>query len=71
MDFYLACTHVLVRTMDADYFDLGKYKRVLRLASNPDKQEFRRVALITGGGAALVGILGTIIFILMNIGAIL
>lgn len=55
--------------MDNDYFDLSEYRRVLKMANKPDKEEFRRVAFITGVGAALVGIIGTIITLLMSIGA--
>lgn len=55
--------------MDRELLDISNYKRVLRLAIKPDKQEFRKVALITGGGAALIGILGTVVFLIMNLPA--
>jgi protein transport protein SEC61 subunit gamma-like protein len=46
--------------------DLGSYTRVLKLASTPSWEEFSRVAAIAGVGVILVGILGFLIFIIMN-----
>lgn len=51
--------------MDVPY-DLTSYVRVLKLASTPSWEEFSRVALIAGAGVALVGLLGFIIFMIMN-----
>jgi protein transport protein SEC61 subunit gamma-like protein len=46
--------------------DLTSYVRVLKLASTPAWEEFSRVALIAGAGIVLVGILGFLIFVIMN-----
>jgi protein transport protein SEC61 subunit gamma-like protein len=51
--------------MDVPY-DLTSYVRVLKLASTPSWEEFSQVALIAGAGVVLVGLLGFIIFIVMN-----
>ncbi|WP_435195744.1 protein translocase SEC61 complex subunit gamma [Natronomonas sp. EA1] len=51
--------------MDVPY-DLTSYVRVLKLASTPSWEEFSRVALIAGAGIGLVGLLGFIIFVIMN-----
>lgn len=46
--------------------DFSSYARVLKLASTPSWDEFSRVALIAGVGIILVGILGFLIFTVMN-----
>lgn len=51
--------------MDVPY-DLTSYVRVLKLASTPSWEEFSQVALIAGAGVVLVGLLGFIIFVIMN-----
>ena len=51
--------------MDVPY-DLTSYVRVLKLASTPSWEEFSQVALIAGAGVVLVGLLGFIIFVVMN-----
>ena len=51
--------------MDVPY-DLTSYVRVLKLASTPSWEEFSRVALIAGAGVVLVGLIGFIIFVIMN-----
>ena len=52
--------------MDVKY-DLNSYTRVLKLASTPSWEEFSQIALIAGAGIILVGLLGFIIFTIMNI----
>ncbi len=47
-------------------FDMGSYVRVLKLASTPSWEEFSQVALIAGAGIVLVGLLGFVIFVLMQ-----
>ncbi|MFB6308269.1 MAG: protein translocase SEC61 complex subunit gamma [Haloarculaceae archaeon] len=47
-------------------YDLNSYVRVLKLASTPSWEEFSRVALIAGAGVILVGLLGFLIFVVMN-----
>ncbi len=51
--------------MDVPY-DLTSYVRVLKLASTPSWEEFSRVALIAGAGIVIVGLIGFVIFVLMN-----
>ena len=51
--------------MDVPY-DLTSYVRVLKLASTPSWEEFSQVALIAGAGVVLVGLLGFVIFVIMN-----
>lgn len=46
--------------------ELSSYTRVLKLASTPDREEFSQVALIAGAGILLVGLMGFIIFVVMN-----
>lgn len=45
--------------------DIESYIRVLRLARQPTWTEFKQVALITGAGSIVVGILGFLIFLIM------
>jgi protein transport protein SEC61 subunit gamma-like protein len=52
--------------MDIKY-DLSSYTRVLKLASTPSWGEFSRIALIAGAGIILIGIIGFLIFTLMNL----
>lgn len=52
--------------MDIKY-DLSSYTRVLKLASTPDWEEFSQIALIAGAGILLVGLLGFVIFMVMNV----
>ncbi|MFB6140974.1 MAG: protein translocase SEC61 complex subunit gamma [Halosimplex sp.] len=47
-------------------YDLSSYVRVLKLASTPSWEEFSQVAKIAGAGIVLVGILGFLIFVIMN-----
>ncbi|MFB6074375.1 MAG: protein translocase SEC61 complex subunit gamma [Haloarculaceae archaeon] len=51
--------------MDVPY-DLSSYVRVLKLASTPSWNEFSQVALIAGAGILLVGLLGFVIFVVMQ-----
>jgi protein transport protein SEC61 subunit gamma-like protein len=46
--------------------DLSSYVRVLKLASTPSWEEFSQIAKIAGAGILLVGLLGFIIFLVMN-----
>ena len=47
-------------------YKLNSYVRVLKLASTPSWEEFSQVAKIAGAGIILVGILGFLIFVVMN-----
>jgi protein transport protein SEC61 subunit gamma-like protein len=46
--------------------DLSSYVRVLKLASTPTWDEFSKVALISGLGILLVGLLGFVMFAIMT-----
>ena len=48
-------------------YDLGSYVRVLRMASTPSWTEFSQVAKIAGAGILLVGLLGFLIFVVMQL----
>lgn len=47
-------------------YDLTPYIRVLKLATQPTWEEFSRIAIITGAGSLLVGLLGFIVFVVMT-----
>jgi len=47
--------------------ELSAYARVLRLASTPSWEEFSQIAKIAGAGILLVGLLGFVIFLLMEV----
>lgn len=44
----------------------GKYGRVLRMARKPDREEFERMAKITGIGMLVVGFIGFFVFYVMR-----
>ena len=44
----------------------GRYGRVLRMAHRPDKEEYKRIVLITGIGIIIIGAVGFAIMWLMN-----
>lgn len=46
--------------------DLSSYIRVLKLASTPSREEFSQVSLVAGAGVILVGLLGFVIFVIMQ-----
>ena len=52
--------------MDVPY-NVSAYTRVLKLASTPSWEEFSRVALVAGAGIALIGTVGFLIFLLMDV----
>ena len=47
--------------------DLSSYVRVLRMASTPSWEEFSQVAKIAGAGILLIGMLGFVIFLVINL----
>lgn len=61
----------LTMNLDDSKFKLSSYTRVLRLAKTPGWDEFSRIALITFVGSALIGIIGLIVFFIMNIPSLL
>jgi len=46
---------------------IDRIRRVLLVSSKPDKDEFRLSAKITGLGILLIGIIGFIIFLIVQI----
>lgn len=48
-------------------FSLTPYRRVWNYSTKPDMKTLRRVTIITGGGAFIVGLIGLIIFTLMSL----
>jgi protein transport protein SEC61 subunit gamma-like protein len=52
--------------MDVPY-NVSAYTRVLKLASTPSWEEFSRIALVAGAGIMLVGALGFMVFLVMDI----
>jgi len=47
--------------------DLSSYVRVLKMASTPSWTEFSRTGSIAGVGILLIGALGFLMFLLMNL----
>jgi protein transport protein SEC61 subunit gamma-like protein len=45
----------------------GKYARILKMARKPTRDEFGKSAIITGIGIIIIGIVGFIIYLLMNV----
>jgi protein transport protein SEC61 subunit gamma-like protein len=54
-----------VRMNIKNYF--GRIRRVLLVASKPDKAEFTLSAKVTGIGMAIIGVVGFIIFIIFTL----
>jgi len=52
--------------MDVPY-NVAAYVRVLKLASTPSWREFSRISLVAGAGILLVGALGLLIFLVMDL----
>ncbi|MCL1984677.1 MAG: protein translocase SEC61 complex subunit gamma [Methanomassiliicoccaceae archaeon] len=44
----------------------GRYGRVLRMARRPDKDEYKRIVMITGIGIIIIGALGFAIMWIMK-----
>jgi len=51
---------------DDSYLDISQYIRVLKVAKQPSLEEFSRIAVVSGIGILLVGLLGFIIFAIMS-----
>jgi len=51
---------------DDSYLDISQYIRVLKVAKQPSLEEFSRIAVVSGIGIVLVGLLGFIIFAIMS-----
>ena len=48
-------------------YDLTSYVRVLKMATTPTREEFVQVSKIAGAGILLVGFIGFIIAVLMQL----
>lgn len=48
-------------------FGSGRYARVLKMARKPEPEEFRRSAIIVGIGLLIIGIIGFVIMMLMEL----
>ncbi|HLD48739.1 MAG TPA: protein translocase SEC61 complex subunit gamma [archaeon] len=46
---------------------IERIKRVLLVSSKPDKDEFKQSAKITGMGLAIIGIIGFVIFLIVQL----
>ena len=46
-------------------YELSEYVRVLKLASQPEWEEFSQVSKIAGAGVFLVGLIGFLIYVIM------
>lgn len=45
----------------------GKYSRILKMARKPTKDEYGKSSIITGAGIIIIGGIGFIIYLLMNV----
>ncbi len=45
----------------------GKYSRILKMAKKPNGNEYTKVVLIAGAGIVLLGLIGFIIYYIMQI----
>jgi len=46
---------------------LNEYKRVLKIAHQPDREEFSMSAKITGAGIILIGAIGFVFYMAQNL----
>ncbi|MFB6199928.1 MAG: protein translocase SEC61 complex subunit gamma [Candidatus Nanohaloarchaea archaeon] len=46
---------------------LNEYKRVLKIAKKPDREEFEMSAKITGAGMLIIGLMGFIFYMIANL----
>jgi protein transport protein SEC61 subunit gamma-like protein len=45
----------------------NKYWRVLKLARTPTRPEYSRIALVAAAGILFIGLIGFIVFLIMNV----
>lgn len=45
----------------------GRYARVLKMARKPEPEEFRRTSIIVAVGLLIIGFIGFVIFLLMDL----
>ena len=46
---------------------LNEYRRVLKISSKPDREEFEMSAKITGAGMLIIGIIGFVFYLIANL----
>ncbi len=46
---------------------LNEYKRVMKIARKPDREEFEMSAKITGAGILIIGVIGFIFYLATNL----
>ena len=46
---------------------LKEYARILKLTKKPDREEFSTVAKVAGAGILIVGLIGFLIYLLMDV----
>ncbi len=45
----------------------NKYWRVIKLARTPTRNEYSRIAIVAAAGILLVGLIGFIVFLIINV----
>jgi protein transport protein SEC61 subunit gamma-like protein len=45
----------------------NEYKRVLKIATKPDREEFEMAAKVTGAGMLIIGLIGFIMYLIANL----
>ncbi|MDD1678557.1 MAG: protein translocase SEC61 complex subunit gamma [Methanomicrobiales archaeon] len=45
----------------------NKYWRVIKLARTPTRDEYSKIAIVAAAGIFLVGLIGFIVFLIMNV----
>lgn len=45
----------------------NEYKRVLKISSKPDREEFSMSAKVTGAGMLIIGIIGFVFYLISNL----
>ena len=46
---------------------MDRMRRIFLVSSKPDKQEYRQIVKITGLGVAVIGIIGFVIFLIVQL----
>ncbi|PSH01478.1 MAG: protein translocase SEC61 complex subunit gamma [Nanohaloarchaea archaeon SW_10_44_10] len=46
---------------------LNEYKRVLKISTKPDREEFEMAAKVTGAGMLIIGLMGFIMYLIANL----
>ncbi|MFB6208749.1 MAG: protein translocase SEC61 complex subunit gamma [Candidatus Nanohaloarchaea archaeon] len=46
---------------------LNEYKRVLQIATKPDREEFSMAAKVTGAGIVIIGVMGFVFYLASNL----